>query len=119
MDLKQEFIDNARNPRVGSVLVSESERVRVWHLTLAPGERLPVHLHQADYFWTAISNGRGRAHYVDGSSEDVVYTVGDTSHQTFPKGGGYAHSLENIGDSELRFVTVEFSNGENPVLPLD
>ena len=86
MDLQKEFEANARNPRVGSTLVSESDRVRVWHISLQPGERLAVHLHQADYFWTATSEGTGRAHFADGSAEEMAYHVGDTMHFTFGEG---------------------------------
>jgi hypothetical protein len=49
--LKREFETNQHNARVGTQLLSESERVRVWHLAIKPGERLPVHRHVLDYFW--------------------------------------------------------------------
>ena len=37
------------NPCVGSDLVSESDRVRVWMIRLAPGERIGFHRHVLDY----------------------------------------------------------------------
>jgi beta-alanine degradation protein BauB len=45
------------NPCVGSALVSETDRVRVWIIRLAPGERIGFHRHVLDYFWTAVSGG--------------------------------------------------------------
>ena len=33
------------NPCVGSMLVSENERMRVWMIRLAPGERFGFHRH--------------------------------------------------------------------------
>ncbi len=54
---KAELVANTANPRVGTVLVSETPRARVWHLTLAPGERLPFHRHVLDYFWTVTRTG--------------------------------------------------------------
>jgi len=52
LDLTQEFIDRAENGEVGNTLVSETDRVRVWHIHAKPGERLKVHTHVLDYFWT-------------------------------------------------------------------
>jgi len=39
------------NPCVGSELVSESDRVRVWMIRLQPGERIGFHRHVLDYFF--------------------------------------------------------------------
>ena len=47
------------NGCVGSTLLSENERVRVWIIRLAPGERIGFHRHVLDYFWTSVS-GRTR-----------------------------------------------------------
>ena len=43
------------NPCVGSTLLSENERTRVWIIRLAPGERIGFHRHVLDYFWTSVS----------------------------------------------------------------
>ena len=51
----------SNNPCVGNMLVSESERVRVWMIKLAPGERFGFHRHVLDYFWTCVTGGRGRS----------------------------------------------------------
>jgi beta-alanine degradation protein BauB len=56
--LRQEFIDNAHNYQVGSTLLSETDRVKVWHIRVGPGERLPAHRHVRDYFWTALTDGQ-------------------------------------------------------------
>ena len=48
------------NGCVGTALVSESDRVRVWIIRLAPGERVGFHRHVLDYFWTCVTGGRGR-----------------------------------------------------------
>jgi hypothetical protein len=53
-DLVRELEANRNNGRVGSQLVSETERVRVWHLTIPPGGRFGFHCHVLDYFWTAL-----------------------------------------------------------------
>ena len=116
--LKGEFATNGGNARVGSKLLSVSDRVRVWHLSLAPGDRLPVHCHVLDYFWTALTSGRGRSHYHDGRTQERGYEIGDTAHYRFAAGEFMMHDLENVGEQVLAFTTVEFLDSANPPLPL-
>ena len=113
LDLQEEFARNQSNGRVGSHLVSETDRVRVWSLTLKPGERIGFHKHVLDYFWTAVTPGRARSHYHDGRVAEVEYRAGDTQHFTFGAGEFMMHDLENIGDTELMFTTVEFLDSSN------
>ncbi len=116
--IQTEFETNTSNARVGSILVSQTERVRVWHIACQPGERLPVHRHQLDYFWTIHGSGKARSHYNDGRVVEMEYKNGDTQHHNFAKGEFFMHDLENIGDTPLIFTTVEFLKGENPPLPV-
>lgn len=109
----EEFIRNQENGVVGSVLVSESERVRVWHIRLAPGERMPFHRHALDYFWTALTPGRTISHQQNGSTSEHTYEVGETFHSNFKSGEYMYHDLENVGDTELVFTTVEFLESAN------
>lgn len=116
--LVRELEENRDNGRVGHRLVSETDRLRVWHMTLAPGERVGFHCHVLDYFWTALSAGTSRSHYSDGTTREVTYKAGDTRHLTFGAGERMQHDLENIGDTPLQFVTVEFKDSSNPALPV-
>jgi len=118
--LAQEFEQERRHPngRVGTELLSESDRVRVWTIRLKPGERVGFHRHVLDYFWSAITAGRGRQHLQDGSTVEHSYRAGETRHETYRKGEFKVHDLENIGDTELIFATVEFLNSANPPLPV-
>ncbi|ACL58091.1 hypothetical protein [Methylobacterium nodulans] len=116
--LRRDFAARAGNGQVGSRLVSETERVRVWLLTLKPGERIGFHTHVLDYFWTAVTGGRARSHYGDGRIVEVSYAPGDTRHHRYERGAFMIHDLENIGDTELVFTTVEFLDSANPPLPL-
>ncbi|MEM8980922.1 MAG: hypothetical protein AAGD04_15665 [Pseudomonadota bacterium] len=118
LDLRQEFIDRAENGEVGNTLVSETDRVRVWHIHAKPGERLKAHTHVLDYFWTIHAPGKARNHLADGTSFDVEYQTGDTKHFTFKAGERMSHSLENIGQTDLIFTTVEFKNSANDPLPI-
>lgn len=115
----EELRRDAYNGRVGMELLSETDRVRVWSIDLPPGQRLPFHRHVLDYFWTSLANGKARHHYDDGRIVEVENHVGETKHLYFKKGEYFIHDLENIGDTNLRFITVEFLQGENEPLPLD
>jgi beta-alanine degradation protein BauB len=116
--LTAELAQSAGNGCVGTELVSETERVRVWCLRLRPGQRIGFHRHVLDYFWTVISDGVARSHYNDGRSVETTHRSGDTRHMTFPSGQSMIHDLENIGDTELLFTTVEFLNSANPALAI-
>lgn len=116
--LQKEFNENQTNGAVGSVLVSETDRVRVWHLYLPVGKRCAFHRHQLDYFWTAHTEGKARGYYDDGRIVDVTHYKGETKHFTFGAGEHFIHSVENIGDTDLIFTTVEFLNGANRPLSI-
>jgi len=109
---------NRFNPCVGSVLVSETDRVRVWHLHLPPGTRCAFHRHVLDYFWTCHSHGTARGYFEDGTVRDVTHFPGDTRHLHYGKGEYLVHSVENIGDTDLLFTTVEFKQSANDPLPV-
>lgn len=114
--LRRDFAAGAGNGRVGSRLVSETKRVRVWRLTLAPGERIGFHTHVLDYFWTALTPGRARSHYGSGEVREVSYEAGDTQHHCYGPGEWMIHDLENTGETALDFVTVEFLDSANAPL---
>jgi hypothetical protein len=117
--LKTEFTEHAHDGHVGSRLLSQDNRVRVWEIRLAPGERWHAHRHVLDYFWTAVSAGNSRQHTHDGSTRDVSYAAGETRHFHFGPGEFLLHDIENIGQTELVFTTVEHLDSDNPPLPLD
>lgn len=106
-ELQQEFQENAYNPAVGSRILSEDDRVRVWHIEVRPGERLPAHRHTLDYFWTALRDGASIQHTDDGTTRRVTYRKGDTRHFVFRNGSYLLHDLVNDGDTTLEFITVE------------
>jgi beta-alanine degradation protein BauB len=118
--LKDEFARENERPNgcVGNQLVSEGDRVRVWTIRLQPGERFGFHRHVLDYFWTSVSGGRGRQHLMDGSTVEYTYQPGETRHETYGADQFKVHDLENIGDAELVFMTVEFVNSANKPLPI-
>ncbi len=117
-ELQDDIDANAFNGCVGSVLVSETDRVRVWHLRLPPGKRCNFHRHVLDYFWTCHTHGKARGYFEDGRIVDVSHFPGDTRHMNYGKGEYLLHSVENIGDTELLFTTVEFKQSANQPLEI-
>jgi beta-alanine degradation protein BauB len=119
-EIAAEFEREAKNPNpcVGTTLLSENERARVWIIRLQPGERIGFHRHVLDYFWTAVSGGRGRQHVHDGTTVEYTYAPGETRHETYGPGEFKVHDLENLGDKEMVFMTVEFLDSTNKPMPL-
>jgi beta-alanine degradation protein BauB len=105
--IRDDFRDNHHNTAVGSILLSETDRVRVWRIDLAPGERLGAHRHTQDYFWIALTDGESIQHNQDGSTRRVSYRAGDTRHFDCAPRQHLLHDLENAGTRQLAFVTVE------------
>ena len=77
-EVSAEFEREKKSPNgcVGKRLLSENERVRVWDIRLAPGERFGFHRHVLDYFWSCSTGGKARAHLDDGTIVEHTYTPG-------------------------------------------
>jgi len=118
--LQEEFAAEAHHPNgcVGSELVSETDKVRVWTIRLKPGQRFGFHRHVLDYFWSVSTDGKARAHVSDGTTVEHTYKAGETRHETHERGHYKVHDLENIGTSDLNFITVEFLDSVNEPLPI-
>jgi len=118
--IKAEFESEARNPNgcVGTELLSETDRVRVWIIRLKPGERAGFHRHVLDYFWTSVNGGRARQHLMDGSTVEHTYSAGETRHETYGPGEFKVHDLENLSSEDMIFNTIEFLDSANAPLPI-
>ncbi len=98
-DIAAEFEREAQNPNpcVGTELLSENERSRVWIIRLAPGERTGFHRHVLDYFWTSVNGGRAKQHVNDGTTLEYTYQPGETRHETYGAGEFKVHDLAECG----------------------
>ena len=119
-ELKAEFEreSGSHNGCVGSELLSETDKVRIWIIRLAPGKRIGFHRHVLNYFWTSVNGGRGRQHLMDGSTVEHSYFPGETRHETCGPGEYKVHDLENLSDDEMIFNTIEFLDSANRPLPV-
>jgi len=119
--LKAEFAREAAKPNgcVGNELLSETDTLRVWTIRLKPGERIGFHRHVLNYFWTAVTPCRGRQHLMDGTTVEYSYFAGETRHETYGPGEYKVHDLENLGDQDRIFMTVEsIKDSANAPLPV-
>jgi len=51
-------------------------------------------------------------------TREYSYAAGETRHETYGPGEYKAHDLENTGDTDRTFVTVEFLHGANKPMTL-
>jgi len=119
--LKDEFAREAEQPNgcVGTELLSETDKTRVWMIRLKAGERVGFHRHVLNYFWTSVNGGRGRQHLMDGTTVEYSYYPGETRHETYGAGEFKVHDLVNLGDQDMIFMTVESIEGSaNKPLPI-
>ena len=96
-----------QNHDLGTTMWFENDRIRVWEVLLEPGERGAFHSHVTNYFWTVVEGSRGLQRFADGTFVVRDYLVGETRYLEHTPNTALIHDLENIGDSTLRFVTVE------------
>ena len=100
---------------VGTRLLFENDQVRVWDLSLAPGETLPLHQHELDYLYVVIGGGKLQTGYPDGAADPPrEMRDGDVRFRavTSPEGAQRAvHSATNVGDTPWRNIVVELKRG--------
>ena len=106
-EFQAELAEAPGNTDVGTRLWFANDRIRVWEVRLAPGERGPFHAHTRRYFWTVVDGGIGRQRTLGGSMITREYHVGDTSYSEHSPDEPMIHDFENAGDTPIRFVTVE------------
>jgi hypothetical protein len=104
---KRELEAASGNLEVGTHMWFENEAIRVWEIRLDPGDRSPFHAHTHRYFWTVVDGGIARQHMPDGTVFTHEYHVGDTEYGVYSPESPGIHDLENVGETVLRFTTVE------------
>ena len=97
---------NAPSGQVGTELLFENDRVRVWDLRLAPGERAGFHRHTHDYFFVVIGGGKLKSVRGDGSDwYETAMSDGEVHFRDIE--GEDVHDAINVGDKAWRNIVVE------------
>jgi len=94
---------------VGSKVLFENDRVRVWELRLAPGEESPVHRHDHDHLLIQIAGDRiAVVPEPDTQSKYKDYLEADVrpGEVAFVRQGG-VEVARNVGAEPYREIIVE------------
>ena len=97
---------------VGTRLLSENDRVRIWEMRLEPGEDSPVHRHDLDYILVILGGDKiaglpepdsapGHDQYVD-----APVTPGDV--YCIPRGG--VETARNTGTTPFYEIIIELKD---------
>jgi beta-alanine degradation protein BauB len=95
------------NVQVGTRLLFENERIRVWDITLEPGQRLPLHRHRTSYFYRCEAEGRLRVRTPEGDDAEYESPLDEVHFHEIGPDDLVVHDLENVGETTVRFTTVE------------
>ena len=104
---------------VGTKVVFEDDKIKVWELTLEPGEKTEVHTHEMDYIFYVINGSSleifdandsqiGTFDYSDGDvwplrlEGDGLVVVGNESLRV-----PATHAARNAGDKPYREILIE------------
>ena len=98
---------------IGTKLVLENDKFRVWHLKLEPGSKFPLHKHCCSYLWTALLPGTALVTDENGVESQVSFEIGDSAYEHLSPGDSVVHSIHNVGPTELLFVAVEIKEIQN------
>ncbi len=91
---------------IGTELLFENDRVRVWDLRLQPGEASPVHRHRGDYLFVQVTPSTVEAH--EGGEAPSLTECDDGFVQYTEVGQGIWHKIRNDSDQVHRQILVEF-----------
>jgi hypothetical protein len=100
-------LDGSPNHNVGTRLLLENDRVKVWEITLKPGERAPFHWHTHAYFYVCAQPGRVRTRFPNGFYVEGDEEIGGVAFMEHSAENPGVHDLENVGDTTIRYTTVE------------
>ncbi len=120
--LPADVADGPTNFAVGQRLLCENDRVRVWEISLAPGERHVFHCHRTSYFWVAHTGASVRVSYPDGAYHDYEHQAGEVTYMEIPEGERNIQDLTNTGDTSLHLTTIELLHNDRlfwRLLPAD
>ena len=85
----------SRLGEVGQEILLENDRVRVWHITLQPGETQPLHHHGLPYVVVAVQGARNVIRTEAGERIDADEETGGVVFRE----PGSTHTLTNDGDT--------------------
>lgn len=101
--------DQTISPDVGTRLLFENDRVRVWDLRLEPGESTGLHRHETDFLYVVIGDGELQSAFPDGTT-DPPRQMQDGDVRFREVDGESIHAAVNTGDKPWRNIVVELKD---------
>ena len=95
--------------QVGTKLLFENDRVRVWDLCLAPGEGTGLHCHTTDYLYVVIGDGTLQRVDPDGTRH-APRAMKDGEVHFREVDGEAVHEAVNVGNTLWRNIVVELKD---------
>jgi mannose-6-phosphate isomerase-like protein (cupin superfamily) len=89
---------------VGTSVIMENDRVKIWEMDLAPGEESAEHRHDLDYILVILEGDKIAGICTDGR-DDIYADVTPGLTVFVPKGG--TEIARNVGSQRYREVLIE------------
>jgi hypothetical protein len=99
---------------VGTTLLFENQRVRVWEMVLPPGATCETHRHEHDYLMLYAEPSRIGATLDDGRPVTQHLEAGMVAYRAVGTGTA-PHAITNLGDGPSHHFVVELLGSNEPV----
>ena len=107
---------------VGSKVVFENDKIKVWDFVLEPGEETELHTHDKSYIWYAIQGGPLDCEDAHGNDLGVFDVPTGSTFESACKGDELevksdiangvifpaTHKAQNAGKTQYREILIEF-----------
>ena len=87
---------------VGTKLIFENERIRIWEFTLQPGETIEAHKHDHDYFFYPLEGGKLEVTRATGVTQATL-----EAGKIYYRKAGDTHAAKNVDDHRYHEILVE------------
>ena len=101
--------DNHELGPVGTNVLFENDKVKIWELVLDPGESSAWHHHTWDYITVGLMESVIDRELADGSKDQTTPALGVFRYS----GAHEAHRVTNAGDKQHRNLLIEIK--EKPI----
>lgn len=101
--------DNVYDNPIGTELVKDDENVRIWRISLEPGEEAPWHTHYLDYTSIVLEGSMLERYNGDGTTDRYEVKPGDLMRLYE---GSTRHALKNVGNGRFSNIIIEIKEKE-------
>jgi len=99
---------NSVSRNVGTKLLFENDRLRVWDMTLEPNQSCELHQHVYDYAFVNVTRAQVELHELDQEPLTRALDEGFVQYTVVGPQGQRPHQLRNAGVNTLRQILIEF-----------